>query len=64
MRNFVRIDLGTKPVLDETTVCRVRHLLETHPLGPTCFERVNAHLRTQGLTVSMGIIVDSTISHV
>ena len=32
MRRFVGIDLGREPVPDETTVCRFRHLLETHDL--------------------------------
>src|SRR2546421_493655 len=30
MRRFVDIDLGREAVPDETTVCRFRHLLETH----------------------------------
>lgn len=63
MRTFVGIDLGTEPVPDETTVCRFRHLLEPHQLGPTLFETVNTHLRAQGLTVSTGTIVDATIVH-
>nr|MBI3613474.1 IS5 family transposase [Nitrospirota bacterium] len=63
MRAFVGIDLGTEPVPDQTTVCRFRHLLETHQLGPTLFETVNAHLRARGLTVSTGTIVDATIIH-
>ena len=63
MRTFVGIDLGTEPVPDETTVCRFRHLLEAHELGPTLFETVNAHLRARGLTVSTGTIVDATIIH-
>jgi transposase, IS5 family len=33
MRDFVGVDLGREPVPDETTVCRFRHLLETHDLG-------------------------------
>jgi hypothetical protein len=33
MRRFVGIDRGREPVPDETTVCRVRHLLEEHDLG-------------------------------
>src|SRR6201987_2042929 len=33
MRVFVGLDLGREPVPDETTVCRFRHLLETHDLG-------------------------------
>ena len=34
MRRFVGIDLGCESVPDETTVCRFRHLLEEHDLGP------------------------------
>src|SRR5512141_2742471 len=63
MRTFVGIDLGTEPVPDETTVCRFRHLLEKHRLGPMLFETVNAHLRGQGLTVSTCTIVDALIIH-
>ncbi|RPH80280.1 MAG: IS5 family transposase, partial [Nitrospiraceae bacterium] len=63
MRTFVGIDLGTEPVPDETTVCRFRHLLEAHRLGPTLFETVNAHLRGRGLSVSTGTSVDATIIH-
>lgn len=63
MRTFVGIDLGTEPVPDETTVCRFRHLLEAHRLGPTLFETVNAPLRVRGLRVSTGTIVDATIIH-
>jgi len=35
MRSFAQIDLGSAPVPDETTVCKFRHLLERHKLGPT-----------------------------
>jgi transposase, IS5 family len=33
MRQFAGIDLGREPVPDETTVCKFRHLLESHGLG-------------------------------
>ena len=49
MRTFVDIDLGREPVPDETTVCRFRHLLEAHRLGPTLFETVNQHLHALGI---------------
>ena len=39
MRRFVGIDLGREPVPDEKTVCRFRHLLETHDLGRSCSTR-------------------------
>ena len=43
MRDFVGIDLGREPVPDETTVCRFRHLLETHNLGRQLFDEVQRH---------------------
>lgn len=61
MRAFVGIDLGTEPVPDETTVCRFRHLLETHRLGATLFETVKRHLAARGVRVATGTIVDATI---
>jgi transposase, IS5 family len=61
MRAFVGIDLGREPVPDETTVCKFRHLLEQHGLGRRLFEQVGRHLKTQGLKVSSGTIVDATI---
>ena len=61
MRAFVGIDLGREPVPDETTVCKFRHLLEAHGLGAALFDIVTQHLRTHGLTVSTGTIVDATI---
>src|SRR5437879_12364889 len=41
MRAFVGIDLGREPVPDETTVCKFRHLLEAHGLGPVLFDAVS-----------------------
>jgi IS5 family transposase len=61
MRAFVGIDLGREPAPDETTVCKFRHLLERHRLGPKLFKAVNAHLKRQGFKVTTGTIVDATI---
>ncbi len=61
MRAFVGIDLGREPAPDETTVCKFRHLLEQHGLGRQLFEQVGRHLKTQGLKVSSGTIVDAPI---
>jgi IS5 family transposase len=61
MRAFVGIDLGREPVPDETTVCKFRHLLESHELGRALFEQVVRHLQAQGLKVANGTIVDATI---
>lgn len=61
MRNFVGIDLGREGAPDETTVCKFRHLLETHDLGEQLFEEVGRHLQANGMKVSTGTIVDATI---
>ena len=61
MRDFVGIDLGREPALDETTVCKFRHLLERHDLGRSLFQEVHRHLATQGLKVSTGTILDASI---
>jgi IS5 family transposase len=63
MRGFAGIDLGQEPVPDETTVCRFRHLLETHGLGRRLFDQVQRHLAENGLQVATGTIVDATIIH-
>ena len=63
MRRFARIDLGNEPVPDETTICKFRHLLETHKLAEKLFEAVNLHLASRGLRLSEGTIVDATIIH-
>jgi len=61
MRQFVGIDLGREPVPDETTICKFRHLLETHQLGQQLFARIGAYLAVHGMKVSRGTIVDATI---
>ena len=61
MRQFAGIDLGHEPAPDETTVCRFRHLLESHDLGRALFEAVHRHLEANGMKVSTGTIVDATI---
>jgi len=61
MRQFVGIDLGREPVPDETTICKFRHLLETHRIGEQLFARIGAYLAAHGLKVSRGTIVDATI---
>jgi len=61
MRRFVGIDLGREPVPDETTMCRFRHLLETHDLGRRLFDEVQLHLAAEGLRIATGTIVDATI---
>lgn len=57
MRQFAGIDLGNAPVPDETTICKFRHLLERHALGPKILHEVNAHLAGCGVKISRGTIV-------
>jgi len=61
MRDFAGIDLGREAAPDETTVCKFRHLLERHKLGKELFLAVNQHLKSQGIKVTRGTIVDATI---
>src|SRR5271155_4559449 len=63
MRAFVKIDLGTTGVPDETTVCKFRHLLEKHDIGKKLLKEVNAYLADHGIKVGSGTIVDATIIH-
>jgi len=61
MRKCAGVDLGNAAVLDETTICKFRYLLEKHDLGKKLFAEVNAHLRDCGVKVSGRRIVDATI---
>jgi transposase, IS5 family len=61
MRGFVGIDLGIERAPDETTVCKFRHLLERNELGKTLLKAVNDHLRSSGIKIAKGTIVDATI---
>ena len=61
MCRFVGIDLRPKPVPDETTILKFRHLLGKHHLGKKLFQEVHRHLKSQGIKVSKGTIVDATI---
>ena len=61
MRKFVSIDLGRERVVDETTICKFRHLLESEALAAQIFEQVNRYLGEQGRQIRQGTIVDATI---
>jgi IS5 family transposase len=39
MRKFVGIDLGREPTPVETTVYKLRHLLEEHEIGLRCWNK-------------------------
>ena len=57
----VRKNRFREPVPDETTICKFRHLLERHGLGPALLEEANAHWAENGLTIGRGTIADATI---
>jgi transposase, IS5 family len=63
MRAFAGIDLGREPAPDETTICKFRHLIETHKLGEEIFQAVHDHLHAKGVKVGNGTIMDATIIH-
>jgi IS5 family transposase len=60
MRRFAQLRL-TGAIPDETTILNFRHLLEEHNLGDKLLEVINGHLRTKGLSLKEGTIVDATI---
>ena len=61
LHSFVGIDLEVQGAPDKTTICKFRHLLERNKLGKTLLRAVNEHLHRNGIKISNGTIVDSTI---
>ncbi len=61
VRRFVGIDLGREPAPDEATICKFRQLLEAHNLGQQLFGLIGQYLKENGLQVSAGTVVDTTI---
>jgi transposase, IS5 family len=60
-QRFVGLDGFTDKVPDESTILRFRHWLETHALTGRLFLQINAYLKTQGLVISTGTIMDATV---
>lgn len=54
MRQFVGIDLGPKPVPDETKVCKFGNLLEEQQLGWQILETVSLLLQSRGVQLASG----------
>lgn len=61
MQDFAGIDLGRDGALDESTICKFRHLMEKHNLGAGLLSAVTTYLEENGIKVSRGTIVDATI---
>ena len=60
MRRFAGLRLSDR-LPDETTILNFRHLLERHGLGEKLFHEINKHLKSQGLILREGSIVDASI---
>lgn len=61
MRSFAGINFDDEQAPDATTLLRFRHLLEENGLQKKLFEDLNEHLKSEGLTMGKGTIVDATI---
>jgi IS5 family transposase len=61
MRRFAGIDLMSERIPDETTILAFRHLLEKHDLGQKIFEAVKPHLKSRGMAMKQGTIIDATL---
>jgi len=60
-QKFLGFDCFGGDVPDESSICRFRHILETHGLSQQILTTVNAHLSTHGLVLKAGTIVDATL---
>jgi IS5 family transposase len=60
-RDFAGLGGWDDRLPDETTILRFRHLLEKHDLAPRILEAVNDVLRTKGLMLRAGTVVDATL---
>jgi transposase, IS5 family len=60
-RDFAGLGGGDKPVPDETTILRFRRVLEKHKLAPKILEMINDLLRSKGLMLRAGTVVDATL---
>ena len=61
MRRFAGIALSADRIPDESTILAFRHLLEKNDLGLQIFEAVKSHLKTNGMAMKKGTIIDATI---
>lgn len=57
---FARLQ-GAARMPDETTILRIRHVLEKHKLAPQVSALINACLAWQGLLLKTGTVVNATI---
>ncbi len=60
IRNVVGIDLGNEAAPDDTTICKFRHLFETKGLSKMMLTAFNDHLKSKGIRIRTGTIMDTT----
>jgi len=60
-REFAGLDAGITRLPDETTILRFRHLLEKHQLAGPMLAMINELLRSKGLMLRAGTVVDATL---
>jgi IS5 family transposase len=60
-QKFLKLDLLSSPVPDETTILKFRHSLEKHNLFKEIFIEINKYLEEKGLLMKAGTIVDATL---
>ena len=60
IRDVVGIDLGNEAAPDETTICKFRHLIEAKGLSKMMLTAVNDNLKSKGIKIGTGKIVDVT----
>jgi transposase, IS5 family len=61
LREFAGLGGWSDRLPDESTILRFRHLLEKHKLADKILETVNDLLRTKGLMLRAGTVVDATL---
>lgn len=61
LREFAGLDNWNTRLPDESTILRLRHLLEKHKLAPQILATVNDMLRSKGLLLKAGTVVDATL---
>lgn len=60
-REFTGLDISLTRLPDETTILRFRHLLERHQLAGPMLAAINELLRSKGLMLRAGTVVDATL---
>ena len=58
---FAGLDAGITRLPDESTILRIRHLLNEHNLGLQLLGAINATLTAKGLMLKTGTVVNATL---